>query len=89
MELSLGTNSNHVIQKLISGMNEKKRDYLMNFILQNFFILSLNLNSTSVAKKFISELKDEIIIKFFISQIEKNYFKMCEDQCKLCYSICN
>ena len=80
MELSLGTNSNHVIQKLISGMNEKKRDYLMNFILQNFFILSLNLNSTSIAKKFISELKDEKIIKFFISQIEKNYFKMCEDQ---------
>ena len=80
MELSLGTNSNHVIQKLISGMNEKKRDYLMNFILQNFFILSLNLNGASVAKKFISELKDEKIIKFFISQIEKNYFKMCEDQ---------
>ena len=28
----------------------------------------------------ISALKDEKIIKFFISQIEKNYFKMCEDQ---------
>ena len=68
---------------------KKKRDYLMNFILQNFFILSLNLNGASFAKKFISQLKDEIIIKFFISQIEKNYFKMCKDQCKLCYSICN
>ena len=80
IELSLGNNSNHVIQKLISGMFEKKRDYLINFILQNFFLLSLNLNGAAVAKKFISELKDEKMIKFLILQIEKNYFKMCEDQ---------
>ncbi len=80
IELSLGNNSNHVIQKLISGMFEKKRDYLINFILQNFFLLSLNLNGAAVAKKFISELKDEKMIKFLIVQIEKNYFKMCEDQ---------
>ena len=80
IELSLGSNSNHVIQKLITGMFEKKRDYLINFILQNFFLLSLNLNGAAVAKKFISELKDEKMIKFLILQIEKNYFKMCEDQ---------
>ena len=80
MELSLGSNSNHVIQKLISGMFEKKRDYLLDFVLQNFFILSLNLNGAAVAKKFILEIKDEKIKKFLISQIEKNYFKMCEDQ---------
>ena len=80
IELSLGSNSNHVIQKLITGMFEKKRDYLINFILQNFFLLSLNLNGAAVAKKFISELKDEKMIKFLIVQIEKNYFKMCEDQ---------
>ena len=59
---------------------KKKRDYLLDFVLQNFFILSLNLNGAAVAKKFILEIKDEKIKKFLISQIEKNYFKMCEDQ---------
>ena len=41
MELSLGNNSNHVIQKLIEKMYQ--REYLINFILKNFFILTLNL----------------------------------------------
>ena len=80
MDLSLGSNSNHVIQKLINGMCEKKRDYLFNFILHNFFILSLNLNGAAIAKRFISEIKDDKIKNFLILQIEKNYFKMCEDQ---------
>ena len=80
MDLSLGSNSNHVIQKLINGMFEKKRDYLFNFILHNFFLLSLNLNGAAIAKRFISEIKDDKVKNFLISQIEKNYFKMCEDQ---------
>ena len=81
MDLSLGSNSNHVIQKLINKISEKKRDYLFNFILHNFFILSLNLNGAAIAKRFISEIKDDDKIKnFLILQIEKNYFKMCEDQ---------
>jgi hypothetical protein len=78
MELSLGNNSNHVIQKLIEKMYQ--REYLINFILKNFFILTLNLNGAAVAKKFISEIKDEKIKKYLILLIEKNYFKMCEDQ---------
>jgi mRNA-binding protein PUF3 len=78
LELSLGTNSNHVIQKLIEQMN--KREYLINFLLNNFFILTLNLNGAAVAKKFISEIKDDKIKMSLISLIEKNYFKMCEDQ---------
>ena len=78
LELSLGSNSNHVIQKLFEKMN--KRGYLINFILNNFFILTLNLNGAAVAKKFIFEIKDDKIKIYLISLIEKNYFKMCEDQ---------
>ena len=80
LELSFDLNSTHIIQKLIINVEEKKRFYLIKFIINNFYNLTINLNGATIAKKFINEIKDYHTIFCLLNQIELNYFKICKDQ---------
>jgi len=79
-ELCYDNNSCHVIQKLITNIFKQKRNYLIKYILSNFIQLSLNINGSSITKKFIEEVKIPEIIFNIITNIENNYIKLCKDQ---------
>ena len=50
------------------------------FFIQNFTLLSLNLNGAAIIKKFISEVNSIQIGKIIIQILEKNYFQIVESQ---------
>ena len=79
-ELCYDNNSCHVIQKLITNIFKQKRNYLIKYILSNFIQLSLNINGSSITKKFIEEVKSPEINLNIIMNIENNYIKLCKDQ---------
>ncbi len=78
-DLAISQSSTHIIQKLV---NKKiySRNYLIQFFIQNFTLLSLNLNGAAIIKKFISEVNSIQIGKIIIQILEKNYFQIVESQ---------
>ena len=78
-DLSISQNSTHIIQKLV---NKKihTRNYLIQFLIQNFTLLSLNLNGAAIIKKFLPEVNSIQLGSIIISILEKNCLKIAENQ---------
>lgn len=78
-DLAISQNSTHIIQKLV---NKKiySRNYLIQFFIQNFTLLSLNLNGAAIIKKFISEVTSIQLGKIILTILEKNYLQIVESQ---------
>ena len=61
------SNTTHILQKIISTINEIRRDKLNKIILENLRDFSLDVNGICVVKKFIafnilSSIKNQIIL---------------------------
>lgn len=80
LDLSLHPNSTHIIQKLLCNITQKKRGYLIKFILSHFLILSKNLNGATVVKRFISEVSNTPVVNLIVNIVENNCMEMCKDQ---------
>ena len=52
--MAYDSNATHVLQKIISTINEIRRDKLNKIILENLRDFSLDVNGICVVKKFIS-----------------------------------
>lgn len=80
LALTLSQNSTHIIQKLINKKAQYSRYYLIQFCLENFVQLSLNLNGAAVIKKLLSVITLAHLINIILSILEKNYLKIVESQ---------
>ena len=80
LELSLGSNSSHVIQKIIKNINENKRDYINNFIISNLMELCLDANGICVVKEFINNTKNDVYRMSIISIFEVETNKLTYNQ---------
>ena len=79
-DLSISQNSTHVILKLINNVNNPKKYYIIQFCINNFIQLCINLNGSTIIKKFISEINNYQIIKIIIKITEQNYVQIVENQ---------
>ena len=79
-DLTISQNSTHVILKLVNNINNPKRYYLIQFCMNNFISLSVNLNGSTIIKKFISQVKNYQLIQMIIIIIEQNYIQIVENQ---------
>ena len=75
IKLSFNSYGTHIIQKLIIIIQEDKREYINNFIIENLAYISMNINGIGVVKKFISvnknkEIKNKILLKFELICLE-------------------
>jgi len=79
-DLTISQNSTHVILKLVNNINIPKRYYLIQFCIDNFISLSINLNGSTIIKKFISQVYNFQLIQMIIMICELNYVKIVENQ---------
>ena len=79
-DLTISQNSTHVILKLVNNINNPIRYYLIQFCIDNFIPLSINLNGSTIIKKFISQVNNFQIIQMIIIICELNYVKIVENQ---------
>ena len=79
-DLSISQNSTHVIFKLINNINNPKKYYIIQFCINNFIQLCINLNGSTIIKKFISQINNYQIIKIIIKMTEQNYVQIVENQ---------
>ena len=80
LELSLGSNSSHVIQKIIKTIDENNRDYINNFIISNLMELCLDANGICVVKEFINNTKNDVYRMSIISIFEVETNKLTYNQ---------
>ena len=78
--LSLGSNSSHVIQKIISVIKENNREYINNFMISNLMDLCLNSNGICVVKEFINKTKNPFYILSIVSVFEIDINKLTYNQ---------
>ena len=78
--LSLGSNSSHVIQKIISVIKEDDREYINNFMISNLMDLCLNSNGICVVKEFINKTKNPFYILSIVSVFEIDINKLTYNQ---------
>ena len=78
--LSLGSNSSHVIQKIISVIKENNREYINNFMISNLMDLCLNSNGICVVKEFINKTKNPFYILSIVSIFEIDINKLTYNQ---------
>ena len=79
-DLSISQNSTHVILKLINNVNNPKKYYIVQFCINNFIQLCINLNGSTIIKKFISQITNLQIINMIIKITEQNYVQIVENQ---------
>ena len=79
-DLSISQNSTHVIFKLINNINNPKKYYIIQFCINNFIQLCINLNGSTIIKKFISQINNYQIIKIIIKITEQHYVQIVENQ---------
>ena len=80
LDLSFNPSGTHIVQKLLTNISQVNRNYIVKFILSNFFLLCKNLNGATVIKKFIAETSNTKISSLIISMLEVNFLEMCKDQ---------
>ncbi len=78
--LSLGSNSSHVIQKIIYAIKEDNREYINKFMINNLMNLSLNPNGICVVKEFIIQTKNPFYILSIVSIFEIDIKKLTYNQ---------
>ena len=78
--LSLGSNSSHVIQKIISVIKENNREYINNFMISNLMDLSLDANGICIVKEFINKTKNPFYILSIVSVFEIDINKLTYNQ---------
>lgn len=78
--LSFGTNSCHVIQKIIKSIKENNRDYINAFIISNLIELCVDSNGICIVKEFISNLENEFYIMAIVSILELEANRLTYDQ---------
>ena len=78
--LSLGSNSSHVIQKIISVIKEDDREYINNFMISNLMDLSLDANGICIVKEFINKTKNPFYILSIVSIFEIDINKLTYNQ---------
>ena len=78
--LSLGSNSSHVIQKIISVIKEDDREYINNFMISNLMDLCLDANGICIVKEFINKTKNPFYILSIVSIFEIDINKLTYNQ---------
>ena len=78
--LSFGSNSSHVIQKIISVIKEDNREYINNFMISNLIDLCLDANGICIVKEFINKTQNEFYIISIISIFEIDINKLTYNQ---------
>ena len=78
--LSLGSNSSHVIQKIISVIKEDDREYINNFMISNLMDLCLDANGICIVKEFINKTKNPFYIISIVSIFEIDINKLTYNQ---------
>merc|ERR1711957_778491 len=74
--MSTDTNATHVIQRIITKVNEENRKEIHGAIIKNFKNLIINPNGICVLKKFILANKSLVIKKEIFEEIKKDCFEI-------------
>jgi hypothetical protein len=79
LKLSLDVNGTHVIQKVISCIPEKDREFINKTVLENISKLIFDSNGICVLKKFINANQDPEKRKFLLDIITKNALEIVQN----------
>ena len=79
-ELCFGTNSSHVISKIIKCIKESERQYINAFIVNNLKLLCFDPNGICIVKEFIYNVKSNLYIKLIITNFEKDMINLTLNQ---------
>ena len=78
--LAVGTNSSHVVQKVIKAIKEPNRDYINTFIISNLIDLCFDSHGICIVKEFIDNTQTDFYIKAVVSIFELETSKLTYDQ---------
>jgi hypothetical protein len=79
-ELCYGSNSSHVISKIIKTFKESERQYINTFVVNNLLDLCVDSNGICIIKEFIYNIESNFYIKVIISTFEKETKKLTLNQ---------
>jgi hypothetical protein len=79
-ELCYGSNSSHVISKIIKTFKESERQYINTFVVNNLLDLCIDSNGICIIKEFIYNIESNFYIRVIISTFEKETKKLTLNQ---------
>ena len=78
--LCYGSNSSHVIQKVLKSIKEPDREYINTYIISNLIDLCLNPNGICVVKEYIDTTESDFYMRAIVSIFEIETHKLTFDQ---------
>ena len=78
--LCYGSNSSHVIQKVLKSVKEVDREYINTYIMGNLIDLCLNPNGICVVKEYIDTTESDFYMRAIVSIFEIETHKLTFDQ---------